>query len=204
MPAQTFSDPPDSTSLPSSTASPIPSAVIVPISVVVVNWNRRELLAACLKSLENQTFRDFEVVVVDNGSTDGSVQLVQDLARTFPVPLNLIVNSNNRGFCAANNQGFAASRSEFVALLNNDAEAEPEWLAALEAGAPQRRCGRHGGIEDSGLGRSAAHRQGGPPDLSRRSESGTRNRSNRSGPVRPRWRRSCGRMDARPCIAVRC
>jgi GT2 family glycosyltransferase len=131
MPSQTFFDPPDSTSLPSSTASVIPSAVIVPISVVVVNWNRRALLAACLKSLENQTFRDFEVIVVDNGSTDGSVELVQGLATTFPAPLNLIVNSNNRGFCAANNQGFAASRSEFVALLNNDAEAEPGWLAAL-------------------------------------------------------------------------
>jgi GT2 family glycosyltransferase len=104
----------------------------VPITIVVVNWNREALLAACLKSLANQTFRDFDVVVVDNGSTDGSAALVTQLAASYPVPLNLIVNSNNRGFCAANNQGFAASRSEFVALLNNDAEAEPGWLAALE------------------------------------------------------------------------
>jgi GT2 family glycosyltransferase len=100
--------------------------------VVVVNWNRKNLLVACLDSLARQTWRDFEVVVVDNGSEDGSVAFVKDLAPNYPVPLRLIENSNNRGFCTANNQGFAASRSELVALLNNDAEAEPGWLAALE------------------------------------------------------------------------
>ncbi len=102
------------------------------VTVVVVNWNRRELLQSCLKSLSGQTFRNFEVVVVDNGSDDESVTLVQETAGSYPVPLRLIVNSNNRGFCAANNQGFAASRSELVALLNNDAEADPGWLEALE------------------------------------------------------------------------
>ena len=57
---------------------------------------------------------------------------MRDLSSSYPVPLRLITNLSNRGFCAANNQGFAASQSELVALLNNDAEAEPEWLAALE------------------------------------------------------------------------
>lgn len=103
------------------------------ISVVVVNWGRRELLRACLSSLSRQTHPSFEVVVVDNGSTGGSVEMARDLAASYPVPLSLITNSANRGFCAANNQGFAASRSEMVALLNNDAEAEPRWLEALEA-----------------------------------------------------------------------
>src|SRR5580700_943956 len=124
MPAEPFVDPPERTRTP--------AAVSAPITVVVVNWNRRKLLAACLDSLARQTWRDFEVVVVDNGSNDGSVALVKDLSTGYPVPLRLIENSNNRGFCAANNQGFAASRSELVALLNNDAEAEPGWLAALE------------------------------------------------------------------------
>ena len=59
--------------------------------------------------------------------------MVKDISRSFPVPLHLIENTENRGFCAANNQGFDASRSELVALLNNDAEADPGWLAALEA-----------------------------------------------------------------------
>lgn len=98
----------------------------------MVNWNRRDLLRACLDSLARQTHPSFEVIVVDNGSEDGSCALVEGLAASFPVPLRLIANSTNRGFCAANNQGFAASQSEFVALLNNDAEADPGWLAALQ------------------------------------------------------------------------
>jgi len=108
---------------------PLPEPAFV--SVIVVNWNRFQLLKACLKSLADQTYQRFEVIVVDNGSTDESVALVKEMASTFPVPLRLIVNTNNRGFCAANNQGFAASHSELVALLNNDAEAEPTWLAEL-------------------------------------------------------------------------
>jgi GT2 family glycosyltransferase len=98
---------------------------------VVVNWNRKDLLRVCLESLAAQTFTDFEIVVVDNGSSDGSVALVEELARSSPRPIRLVQNSENRGFCAANNQGFAASQSEYIALLNNDAEAEPGWLAAM-------------------------------------------------------------------------
>ena len=103
------------------------------VSVIVVNWNRRELLRACLASLARQTHPSFEVIVVDNGSDDGSAAMVLELTPTFPVPLRLISNSVNLGFCAANNQGYAASGAELIALLNNDAEAEPEWLTALES-----------------------------------------------------------------------
>jgi GT2 family glycosyltransferase len=103
------------------------------ISVVVVNWNRRDLLKECLQSLKQQQVNQpFEVVVVDNGSDDGSPEMVLSESRGNPlVQVVLLRNSENRGFCAANNQGFAASDSEFVALLNNDAKAEPGWLAAL-------------------------------------------------------------------------
>jgi len=73
------------------------------------------------------------VLVVDNGSEDGSAELVRTLMESYPVPLRLIENTVNKGFCAANNQGFAATKSELVALLNNDAEAEPDWLSALES-----------------------------------------------------------------------
>ena len=103
------------------------------ISVIVVNWNRRDLLKACLQSLTRQQINQpFEVVVVDNGSDDGSPEMVLNEWGNNPlVPVVLLRNPENRGFCAANNQGFAASDAEFVALLNNDAEAEPGWLAAL-------------------------------------------------------------------------
>ena len=97
------------------------------VSLVVVNWDRRDLLRACLRSLEAQTFRDFEILVVDNGSQDGSVAMVE---REFP-QIRLIRNVANRGFCAANNQAIAAAAGRYVALLNNDAEADPRWLEEL-------------------------------------------------------------------------
>jgi GT2 family glycosyltransferase len=96
------------------------------ITVVIVNWNQRDFLRACLASVARQAGADFETIVVDNGSQDGSAELAE---KEFEV--QVIRNSFNRGFCAANNQGIAAARGEFVALLNNDAEAEPGWLAAL-------------------------------------------------------------------------
>jgi len=95
--------------------------------VVVVNWNRKELLRACLASLARQRRVEHETIVVDNGSSDGSAEMADG-----EFGARVIRNSDNRGFCAANNQGIAAARGEFVALLNNDAEAEPEWLAELE------------------------------------------------------------------------
>ena len=69
------------------------------VSVIVVNWNRRELLRACLAALGRQTFRDFETIVVDNGSSDGSAAVLQHPEFTG---IRLIQNHENRGFCAAN------------------------------------------------------------------------------------------------------
>ena len=96
------------------------------ISTIVINWNRKDLLRACLTSLARQANVRFETIVVDNGSTDGSADAAE---KEFGA--RVIRNRENRGFCAANNQGIAAARGEFIALLNNDAEAEPGWLAAL-------------------------------------------------------------------------
>ena len=101
---------------------------------MIVNWNRRELLRACLHSLARQEGVSFETVVVDNGSIDGSADLAE-----AEFGARVIRNPENRGFCAANNQGIAAARGELIALLNNDAEAEPGWLSALAhacCGAP--------------------------------------------------------------------
>jgi len=95
--------------------------------VVIVTWNRRDFLHACLASLARQKGVEFETIVVDNGSEDGSADMAE-----AEFAARVIRNAGNRGFCAANNQGIAAARGEFVALLNNDAEAEPGWLAALD------------------------------------------------------------------------
>ncbi len=102
------------------------------LAVVVVNWNRRELLRECLESLTRQTVQDFELILVDNGSTDGSADMARaEFLATGRLRGQVVQNSRNEGFCRANNQGFAVSRSELVALLNNDAVAEPEWLERL-------------------------------------------------------------------------
>jgi GT2 family glycosyltransferase len=98
------------------------------VAVIIVNWNRRELLRRCLESLQTQLFSHFETVVVDNGSTDGSLELSDD-ARFRGV--RWLRNPVNRGFCCAVNQAVRESQGTYVALLNNDAEADPGWLAAL-------------------------------------------------------------------------
>ena len=97
------------------------------ISVIIVNWNKADLLDNCLKSLQKQTYKDFEVIVVDNGSTDGSVDLIK---KVYP-EVRLILLPENRGFSIGNNTGIKNSTSEYIALLNNDAEAHPEWLERM-------------------------------------------------------------------------
>ena len=103
------------------------------VAVVVVNWNRRDLLRRCLQSLERQSIHElFDVVVVDNGSADQSAGMARrEFEGNSKFRINVIENAKNRGFCAANNQGFGASKTDFVALLNNDAEADEHWLENL-------------------------------------------------------------------------
>jgi GT2 family glycosyltransferase len=98
------------------------------VSVIVVNWNGKAYLGECLISLRNQTFLDFEVIVVDNGSTDGSLEYLQS---HFPGFGHILKNSENVGFARGNNQGVQLARGKFIALLNNDARADMGWLAEL-------------------------------------------------------------------------
>lgn len=100
-------------------------------SIIVVNWNRRNLLEECLRSLETQTSSDFELVLVDNGSTDGSL----DSLPRFRFPsLTVIRNPHNCGFGRAVNQGIQASQGSFIALVNNDAALDPAWLKEMLQG----------------------------------------------------------------------
>ena len=97
------------------------------ISVIIVNWNGRGYLAECLNSLRKQSFRRFSTILVDNGSTDGSVAFVR---RNYP-EVRLEALSRNTGFSAANNFAIRTVRSPYIALLNNDAVAHPQWLKTL-------------------------------------------------------------------------
>ncbi len=98
------------------------------VSVVVVNHNRAEMLGRCLDSVLAQSWRRREVLVVDNGSTDNSRAVVLSRAGQG---VRLLGLERNLGFAGGANAGIEAASGELVALLNNDAVAEPDWLARL-------------------------------------------------------------------------
>lgn len=94
------------------------------VSFIIVNWNGRELLSGCLASVLNQTYKNFEIIVVDNGSIDGSVQHVET---NFP-SVKVIALKENRGFTGGNVEGLSHAKGEFIALINNDATLIKNWL----------------------------------------------------------------------------
>ncbi len=98
------------------------------ISVIAANFNGKHFLKGCLGSLESQTFADFEVILVDNGSSDGSVEYVN---QAFP-SVKIISLPENVGFCAGNNIGIKAAQGEYICLLNNDTQVDSIWLEELK------------------------------------------------------------------------
>jgi N-acetylglucosaminyl-diphospho-decaprenol L-rhamnosyltransferase len=99
------------------------------VSVVVVVYESGPTLADCLAALRAQTYGDYEVILVDNASSDRTAQAA---ARADPA-IRLIENAHNLGFAAAVNQGAKAAQGRWLALLNPDAFAEPDWLERLVA-----------------------------------------------------------------------
>lgn len=97
------------------------------VAVVIPTWNGAGLLPSCLDALAAQTRTPDHVVVVDNGSEDGSPAL---LSRSYP-GVEVVRFDRNRGFAAAVNAGIRATDTELVALLNNDAVPDPSWLDGL-------------------------------------------------------------------------
>jgi len=95
--------------------------------VIILNWNGLAHLPDCLASLAAQTFRDFEVILIDNGSEDGSVEYVRTQfpwVKIFPLPHNI-------GFAAGNNRGLQHASGRYIVTLNNDTRADPKWLELL-------------------------------------------------------------------------
>jgi len=104
------------------------------ISIVIPNYNGASYLEVCLQSLLQQTYSKMEILVVDNASQDSSLEVIRRIAgeaRILPLP-------DNSGFAAAVNHGVAAASGEWIAVLNNDTEAAPDWLAECAAA-----IGRH-------------------------------------------------------------
>lgn len=105
------------------------------IQVIIPNWNGWKMLQHCLQSLENQSFQDFSIIVVDNGSTD---ETVESLKTHYP-HVDLISYEENTGFSVAVNAGIRKSSADLLVLLNNDMEIAPDCLEKLYGASLQHQ-----------------------------------------------------------------
>lgn len=99
------------------------------VSIIIVNWNGGKNLSVCIEALAHQTFTDFEVLVIDNGSSDASLDVLQRYRSEINLRLEML--GENKGFAAANNLGARLAHGHWLALLNSDAFPEPDWLEKL-------------------------------------------------------------------------
>lgn len=112
------------------------------VSIIVLNWNGREYIRSCVEHVLNQTYWKLEIIVVDNGSTDGSIEFIQT---EYP-GLRFIKNETNLGFCKGMNQGIGVSDGAYVILLNQDAFLSEDFVErAIGAAEKDERIGMVGG-----------------------------------------------------------
>ncbi len=97
------------------------------ISIIITNWNGKKWLKKCLDSLQRQTYKNFEIIFVDNASTDNSINFVK---KNYPL-VKIIKNKKNYGFSKGNNIGIKNSSGELILLLNNDTWVEKNFLEQL-------------------------------------------------------------------------
>ncbi len=102
------------------------------VTVIIPNYNGLRFMDQCMDALEQQTYTDFVVLIVDNGSSDGSAEYLRNLAEgRYHFPIRTILLRENTGFSGAVNVGISAADTDYVVLLNNDTEAQPDYLRAL-------------------------------------------------------------------------
>ena len=100
------------------------------VSIIIVNYNGKHFLKECLSTVLGSKYPNFEVILVDNASTDKSLGFVSSLFAENKC-LKIIRNRENLGFGPANNVGFMQAKGDYIVFLNNDTSVEPEWLAIL-------------------------------------------------------------------------
>ena len=110
-----------------------PTGLAAPASIILLCHNQLAYTRLCLAALARQTRPPFDLVIVDNGSTDGTASYLDGIADVAVFPVKVIRNRENRGFPAAVNQGLSVARGEYFVLLNNDAVVTDGWLDQLIA-----------------------------------------------------------------------
>ena len=122
----------------------------VAASVVVCVYNRSRQAVECLDSLLASDFESFEIVAVDDASTDDSARVLEEWRRAHPrIAMTVVRNARNLGVSGARNAGIRAARGEFVAFTDSDCRVEPGWLGGLVAAFADRRVGAvSGDVED--------------------------------------------------------
>ena len=102
------------------------------VTIIIPNYNGKKLLENCIKTLERQTCQEFKLLVIDNGSKDGSTDVTSE-----SLDMEMVALPENTGFCGAVNLGFEMTTTPYAILLNNDTEAEPHFVEELLQGILQ-------------------------------------------------------------------
>ena len=105
------------------------------VSIIILSWNSGRHLPICLIALSKQSFKDFNVILVDNNSTDNLADVLKDTSSDISLVLKKL--DTNQGFAIANNIGARFAKGEWIVLLNADAYPEPDWLEKLLKAAEQ-------------------------------------------------------------------
>jgi len=103
------------------------------VSLIVINYNGRDFIVNCLRALEGQLFKDFEIILIDNGSSDGSLDKIRNYLEESPLApvVKFIPLDKNLGFAGGASEGLKHAHGEYIALLNNDTGPDGRWLEEL-------------------------------------------------------------------------
>lgn len=100
------------------------------VSIIILAWNQLQFTQTCLESINRNTPEPYQLIMVDNGSTDGTVPWLREMTRADS-RIQVIENADNRGFAAGCNQGIKTAQGEYILLLNNDTVVTSGWLAGM-------------------------------------------------------------------------
>lgn len=104
------------------------------VSIIIVTWNSARFIEGCLKSIKEQSFEDWELIIVDNGSNDDTLDIIENI---YP-QAQVIKNNDNLGFCRANNQGISQAQGDYILTLNSDIILNKDFIAELVLAAEKQ------------------------------------------------------------------